>query len=435
MQKAAVIALGCPKNTVEAEYLLGMLHDRGYGICADPADADIAIIHTCSFIHDARKESEECVKNVLSLKASRDIKVYVSGCLPQLLQNKTAKMFPEIDGFVGTGALADLPDFISGKKPASPFKKGGLNDSKYRILSSPLPYAYLKIAEGCGHKCSFCIIPSLRGKYESRSIESLVEEASVLADSGIKELIIVAQDTSAFGKDIYNKYVLDKLLTDLSKVKKLKWIRLMYAYPSSITDELIDVIKKHSNICKYIDMPVQHASGKVLADMKRPSNTRKIVEKIKNRAPEIVLRTSFITGFPGESKKDFTELLGFVKEGFFQYAGFFEYSDQKNAASSKLSGKVAHKTARQRRIELEKAQYVVFKSKIEKLKDNFFGFLVENCVKHSKKYLISGRFEFQAPGIDGGAYAFSAKPVPAGKLCKAAVKGVDGYNIKAEMKI
>ncbi|MDR1195540.1 MAG: 30S ribosomal protein S12 methylthiotransferase RimO [Endomicrobium sp.] len=434
MQKVAVVALGCSKNTVEAEYLLGILKNKGFVLSADVREADIVIIHTCSFIRDAREESENCIKNVLLLKNKRDVKVFVSGCLPQLLKEETVKKFPLIDGYIGTGALDKLPVLISNKQQCGSLEAGGLNDSKYRVLSSRLPSAYLKIAEGCGHKCSFCIIPSLRGKYVSRSVKSLRDEAKSLAQAGVRELVLTAQDTTSYGLDIYNVFSLDKLLSEIAKIKELKWIRLMYAYPSGITDSLLDVFNEYKNICNYIDIPIQHISKKVLSLMKRPPNTEKIVQKIKNRLPDIVLRTSLIAGFPQETESDVRELIGFINKGYFQYAGVFEYSDEKNAPSSKLKNQVSRAIAAKRRIEIENAQYEVFKSKMKYLKNTETEFFAESCEKKGDKYLISGRSVFQAPEVDANTLVSSDKALETGKFYKAVIKNHDGYNIKAALQ-
>ncbi|MDR1695866.1 MAG: 30S ribosomal protein S12 methylthiotransferase RimO [Endomicrobium sp.] len=435
MQKVAVIALGCPKNTVEAEYLLGILNDKGYILTNNAREADIAVIHTCSFIQDARTESENCIKKILELKSEKNLKVYVSGCLPQLLKENFADAFPGVDGFVGTGELPEVLRLMSGKnKPSGLFlKPGGLNDSKFRILSSPLPTAYLKIAEGCNHSCSFCIIPSLRGKYTSRTIASLADEAETLSVSGVKELIIIAQDTTSYGKDLYNRFSLDKLLAKLAKIKGLKFIRLMYAYPSSVTDGLLDVIKEYGNICKYMDIPVQHASKNVLARMKRPLNTVKIIEKISSRVPDIVLRTSLITGFPGETDADIKELERFIKSGYFQYAGVFEYSGQKEASSFKLKNRISPQKAKERKILIENAQYGVFKTKAAALKNKKIEFTAENCKKAGALHIVSGRTFFQAPEIDGNIVIRSKKPVSPGKFYFAEITGNEGYDITAKL--
>lgn len=433
MKTVSVVALGCPKNTVEAEYLLGMLGNKGYFITVNAQEADIIIIHTCSFIYDARTESEKCINDMLLLKKKKDVKVYVSGCLPQLLKEEMLKNFPLIDGCAGTGALDKIPALISGKKTENLFTPGGLNASKYRVLSSSLPSAYLKIAEGCSHSCSFCIIPKLRGKFKSRSVESLCDEAECLSEAGVRELILIAQDTSAYGLDLYKSFSLDKLLSRLAKIKGLKWIRLMYAHPSSITDKVLDVFEEYKNICSYMDIPIQHISANMLAAMKRPLGTRRIIEKIKKRLPGISLRTSIISGFPGETEADVRELAGFISEGHFLYAGVFQYSDQKEAPSSKLSKHISAETAKARRIEIENAQYRVFESKIRSLKNTETEFFAEKCFKKGEKHLTAGRTAFQAPEIDGTALIVSGKALKRGGFYKAVIKGGEGYNIKAEL--
>jgi ribosomal protein S12 methylthiotransferase len=431
MQTIAVIALGCPKNTVEAEYLLGIFKEKGFKISSNLDEVDIVVIHTCSFIKAAKSESEKCIRTILDIKKKKSLRVYVSGCLPQLLKEKMSAIFPNIDGFAGTGTLQSLPDLVFGKNFGGfIWPPGGLNDSNYRVLSSSIPSAYLKIAEGCGHICSFCIIPVLRGRYESRTMESLVDEATALAESGIKELILIAQDTTGYGKDIYDAFVLDKLIVKLSKIGGLKWIRLLYAHPSSITDGLIEVFKEHKKICSYIDIPIQHASKSVLSAMKRPLNTPDIIEKIKRKLPDIVLRTSIIVGFPGEMKKDVNELINFLNRGYFQYVGVFEYSDLKGTVSSKLKGHVRAATTKERRIMIENVQYDIFKSKIDKIKNNTVEFLVESCLKKGNTYSIKGRSSFQSPEIDGNIILTNDTPLMIGEFCKAKVKSVYGYSIR-----
>ncbi|MCA6072364.1 MAG: 30S ribosomal protein S12 methylthiotransferase RimO [Endomicrobium sp.] len=430
MQKVAIVALGCPKNIVEAEYLLGIFKNKGFEISDNLDEADIAVVHTCSFIKTAKKESEKSIRDVLDIKKKTGLRVYVSGCLPQLLKEKMSTFFPNIDGFVGTGTLKNLPELIFNKSFGKfLFQPGGLNNSSHRLLSSSIPSAYLKIAEGCNHRCSFCIVPVLRGDYKSRKIDSLVSEARALADSGIRELILVAQDTTSYGKDIYNAFALDKLLIKLSRIKELRWIRLLYAYPSSITDNLIAVFEAHKNICKYIDIPIQHISKSILSAMRRPLNTVAVIEKIKNKLPDIVLRTSIITGFPGETEKDINELIAFLNQGYFQYVGVFEYSNQKEADSSRLKKHVKNSVAKERRTLIEKTQYGIFKSKIDRMCGDTIDVLIESCLKKNNKYHIEGRSYFQSPEIDGNMMLTGDRPLVVGKFYKATIKGVSGYNV------
>ncbi|MDR3244628.1 MAG: 30S ribosomal protein S12 methylthiotransferase RimO [Elusimicrobiota bacterium] len=436
--KASIISLGCPKNTVESEYMLGILKQQGFDITTDLQETDIAIVHTCSFIDKARKESEKSIRNLIALKKKRDIKIYVSGCLVQLLKESILEKFPQIDGCIGTGSLNKLKDLIKSNKTIdNPFIAGGLNlnNAKSRILSSNMPFSYLKIAEGCNHKCSFCIIPNLRGKYESRNIDSLVKEARSLTQIGIKEIVLIAQDTTSYGIDLYNAFALDKLLVKLSKTQEIKRIRLLYAYPQSITKDLLKTINDFPNICKYIDIPIQHISKKLLSLMNRPLNTRKIIEDIHNKYGKIVLRTSFICGFPQETKQDVKELIDFIKEGHFQYGGVFRYSDNPNATSAKLKGNIAKEIVQERKIEIENAQYAVFKSKIEYIKGKDIEVLIEKCSQKAKGgYIISARADFQAPEIDGNTLFISEKPLKIGSFASVKILSNAGYNIRAKIK-
>ncbi|MDR3048320.1 MAG: 30S ribosomal protein S12 methylthiotransferase RimO [Elusimicrobiota bacterium] len=431
--KASIIVLGCPKNIVESEYMLGILKEQGFQISSDLKEADIAIVHTCSFIDSARKESEKSIKNLINLKRNGvpNLKIFVSGCLPQLLKESLIIKFPQIDGYIGTGSLNKLPNIIKSQKQIDIGRAGGLRTAKNRILSSNLPYAYLKIAEGCNHNCSFCIIPKLRGKYCSRSMQSLLKEAQGLADAGIKELIIIAQDTTSYGSDLYNAFVLDKLLVKLSEIKEIKRIRLLYAYPNSITEDLLKVISERQNISKYIDIPIQHISRPILSLMRRPLNTRKIIEKISAKYPKIVLRTSFIAGFPQETKRDIKELTDFIKEGHFQYGGVFKYCDNKESLSSKLARHIVQKESQARKLLIENAQYEVFKSKFEKLKGQTMEVLVENCRQKGNDYIIKARLDFQSPEIDGNTIFKSPMPIPIGNFVQVKVQSNKGYDIKA----
>ncbi|MDR3111866.1 MAG: 30S ribosomal protein S12 methylthiotransferase RimO [Elusimicrobiota bacterium] len=433
-KKITVITLGCHKNTVEAEYLLGIFRKKNFILTANIKETDIVLIHTCSFIESARIESENHIRYVLKLKEATDLKVYVSGCLVQLLKEDFAKKFPNVDGFVGTGDLINIENIISNESPCdSEFLAGGLNESKYRVLSSGLPYAFIKIAEGCSHKCSFCIIPYVRGKYKSRHIGDIVAETKTLVSCGIREIILVAQDTTSFGHDIYGKFALGKLLSKLAKISSLKWIRLLYAYPASITDELINIFKEYETVCNYIDIPIQHVSPKMLLSMRRPLNTVKIIEKIKNKAPEIVLRTSLITGFPGESEEDILELINFLKQEYFQYIGVFEYSNEKKADSSLLDQQIETGIAKKRRILIENVHYEVFKVKFNRMCGSTTDMLVENCEKKRGSYKITGRSYFQSPEVDGNIVLESENALQVGKFYKIRMNSLLGYNINSQV--
>lgn len=426
-----IITLGCNKNTVEAEYLSGSFTSKGFLLTQNIIEADIIVVHTCSFVGDARAESERAVEYALKIKKPQ-AKVYVTGCLPQLLGEGFISKFPDVSGFLGTGSTQKLPDLILRKKSVcDATKAGGFNDNSVRVLSSALDYAYLKIAEGCSHKCSFCVIPRIRGAYRSRTTRSLIEEAKTLAASGVKEIILIAQDTTSYGIDLYNRFSLSKLLENLCKVDGIKRIRLMYAYPSSITGELLKVIADNPQICNYIDVPVQHISQKMLKAQRRPLNTRDVIYGIIKKLPDITLRTTFITGFPGETEKDFKELLDFTLEGNFTYAGVFCYSDEAQALSYKLKGKVSAEIAQKRKIILEKAQQTVFERKIKKLYGRQAEVFVESCQKKGNKYIISGRLSSQAPEIDGVTVFESSLKAKLSSFKKVIITGTDGYNITA----
>jgi ribosomal protein S12 methylthiotransferase len=324
---------------------------------------------------------------------------------------------PQIVQSLQNSKLLDLP-------------AGGLNNSRFRLLSSPLPFTYLKIAEGCNHKCTFCIIGDLRGRYKSRTIKSLIEEAKSLADCGIKELIIIAQDTTSFGIDIYNAFVLDKLLKGLCKISGLKWIRLLYAYPQSINNRLLNVISNNEKVCNYIDIPIQHISRRILSLMQRPPNTRKIIENISEKFPNIVLRTSLIAGFPTETDKDILELVDFLKQGHFRYAGVFDYSNNALAPSSKLGNQISPQKIKERKIILENAQYEVFKSQIELLKNKEVEVLIESVKKVPEGFDVFARAAFQAPEIDGRLTWKSSQAHQIGSFQKVKIDSLKGYTIK-----
>ncbi|MDR0486582.1 MAG: 30S ribosomal protein S12 methylthiotransferase RimO [Elusimicrobiota bacterium] len=427
--RVALIVLGCPKNTVEAQYLLGKLRDCNYGIADNVEEADIVVVHTCSFIKKARMESQKTIRALLRLKQKKNLMVFVTGCLPQLLKESILKEFPQIDGYIGTGSLHMLTDLVENLLPKIDWTPGGLNNAKSRVLDSK--YAYLKIAEGCNHRCSFCIIPSLRGAYKSVKMQSLIDEARALAENGVKELILIAQDTSNYGIDLYRAPVLDKLLSKLSAIQELKWIRLLYGYPQNISGDLLKVISENPKVCKYLDIPIQHISAKILSLMKRPQNTRKTIEKIRAAFPQIMLRTSLIAGFPQENKADLKEILDFIKEGHFLYCGVFGYSDNKGTAAYSMNRKICAADINERKILMENAQYEVFKRKIEALKNRETEIFISNCRKDGGVYKIEARTSFQAPEIDGKTFLTDANPAEIGSFRNVKIVSNNGYNLKA----
>ena len=428
--KVSFITLGCSKNTVEAESVLGLFLKEGYEISNDLSKTDIIIIHTCSFIQDAQAESHYQIQQAGLLKQqNKDLKIYVSGCLAQLLQEKMQKDYPFIDGYVGTGNFDKIVKLIKKNKTfADTSCAGGVNTFKTRVLSTNLPSTYIKIAEGCNHRCSYCIIPDLRGNFVSRPVNSITDEAKALADAGIQELNVIAQDTTSYGIDIYGKLSLAKLLKELSKIKQLKWIRLLYAYPSTITKELLETIYESENICNYIDIPIQHISKHVLKNMKRPVNTKQIIENIKKDFPEITLRTSLITGFPDETETDFKELLSFIKQNYFEHVGIFGYSDQKLAKSYKLKNKISQRIIEKRVQLLANAQF----KNVEKNNKEKTGKTFEVLPETISENKIHCRAFFQAPEIDNTIIVNKNKNIELGKFTEITIKGYKDYDLIAK---
>ena len=426
--KVSLITLGCSKNTVESEAVAGLFVKEGFEITGNVSQADIIVIHTCSFIADAQKESEQCILSAKNLKdKNKNLKIYVSGCLPQLIGKEFIKKYPFIDGYVGTGGFEKIVKLIKKQKFFSSIENpSGVNNFKRRILSTTLPTTYIKIAEGCNHRCSFCLIPQLRGDYKSRTIKSVVDEAKALAACGIKELNIIAQDTTSYGIDIYGKPSLVMLLDKISNISSLKWIRLLYAYPLNISYDLLKIISERKNICGYIDIPIQHTNKSILSKMARPLNTVEIIENIKNKFPNIVLRTSLIVGFPGETEKEFKELVNFVGQNYFENIGIFGYSDQEKAKSFKLKNKKSQKIIDERKQIIANVQFEnVIKNNKAKIGRKFEAFV--ESIDKNKAYC---RTEFQAPEIDGITIVnLKNKKINPGQFIKTTVSNFKNYDL------
>lgn len=345
--KIGLVSLGCPKNQVDGEVLLGkILEDPTYVLCAEPALCDVVLINTCGFIDDAKRESIETILEFCQLKEETGIScVIATGCLAERYKDEVLKEIPELDGVVGIGKNAEIISIIEkaldGKKPAEYGSKYDLPMDGPRVLTTPSHYAYLKIAEGCSNRCTFCAIPSIRGDYRSRKMEEILKEAKELADFGVKELIIVAQDTTRYGIDLYGELKLSQLLSELCKIDGFKWIRLMYCYPDTITDELLQTIANNDKIVKYIDIPLQHINDTVLKRMNRRGDgklIREVVAKIRKTVPGVFIRTTMIAGFPGETEEQFEELCEFIGEAKFERLGCFAYSIEEGTPAEKLDG-------------------------------------------------------------------------------------------------
>lgn len=411
MAKIGFISLGCPKNQVDSEVMIGLLQARGHVLTADPADADVLIINTCSFIADSKKESIETILAAAQLKRSGACrKLIVTGCLAERYPMEIRSDLAEVDAVLGTNQIKEIVRAVAGKPVAPPNSYGRSDASLYlydhetpRTLIGPRYTAYMKVSEGCDHTCSFCIIPKIRGSFRSRSIASLVREATQLAAQGVKEITLVSQDTTSYGRDLGIEDGLANLLEALDKVEGLRWIRFLYVYPDLVNDRLIDVVNSSLKICRYIDMPLQHASARVLKAMRRGGNRAsltRMVERISNGIPGVTFRTTMIVGFPGESREDFLELKHFCRDIEFDRLGVFTYSDEEDTIAYGLKSKVPARTAERRRRALMEQQSVIAGRKSRHLIGREFTVLVEGPSQESE-LLLQGRLESQAPEIDG----------------------------------
>lgn len=408
--KVGIISLGCVKNRVDAEMLLYRIRNAGFKLCEDVAMADVAIINTCGFIESAKQESIEEILELSELKKEGKIKaIIVTGCLAERYKEEVMKEIPEADAVVGIGANEDIVDIINevleGKKQQCFPDKLLLPLEGGRIQSTPYYYAYLKIAEGCDNRCTYCAIPMIRGKFRSRKMEDIIEEAKHLAENDVKELIVVAQDTSLYGKDIYGELMLSKLLKKLCEIDGIKWIRVLYCYPDKITDELLQVMAEEEKIVKYLDLPLQHCNGRVLKAMNRKGNKEelvKLIAKIRERVPGIVLRTTFIAGFPTETEEEFAELESFAKEVKFERVGCFAYSQEENTPAARLEPQVPQEVKERRAEIIMENQQDIMEEFCQTLDGKTIDVLVEGFDQYAECFY--GRSPWDAPEVDGSVF-------------------------------
>lgn len=432
--KISLINHGCAKNLVDAELMLGMLAKKGYTITLDETDADIVIVNTCSFIHDAEKESVQSILQMID----EGKKVIVTGCLSQKHDKDLKDAIPELAGMIGTSNLRDVVKIVDDIAKGEEYESIIDKDPKYiypedieRQQITVGASSYLKIGEGCNYQCGYCIIPKLRGKYISRPIENIVKEANELVNKGVTEIILIAQDTSSYGIDLYGKQALPELLEELNKIENLSWIRIMYAYPTQMTDELIDAIAKLDKVVKYVDIPLQHSHPRVLESMRRPvMDYRKLVAKIRERIPNVSVRTSLIVGYPGETEEEFEDLYQFVKDVKFDRMGAFEYSREKGTYSDKLKGHLSEKVKRERRDRLMKLQQQISLENNEKYIDSTIKCIVEG---YTDDGIVILRSEHDAPEIDGVVYAKSNEPVVPGDIEEVKITRADEYDLFGEI--
>jgi ribosomal protein S12 methylthiotransferase len=413
----SLVSLGCPKNLVDAEVMLGHLPAERFTIVTNDSEADIIVVNTCAFISEAQKESVETILEVADHKKNGRCKLLiVSGCLPQRYQDELANELPEVDFFMGTADAPRILELLDSHLQGEQQQEIGLPDYLYdhttpRVTSSPFYSAYVKIAEGCANHCSYCVIPSIRGTLRSRTIPSVIAEVERLVENGVKEINLIAQDVTAFGTERGNGPELTALLRELVKIDKLAWLRLLYAYPDGITDELLDLIATEEKICSYLDLPIQHIDDQILAAMNRridEAGIRELLERIRTRIPDITLRTSLIVGFPGETDEQFRKLLAFVEEGHFERLGVFRYSREKGTSAAKLNQQVLARTKLSRYKRLMKAQSRVSFRKNLALKGRIEPTLVEGYSEETE-LLLRGRSIRQAPDVDGQVYITSGQ--------------------------
>jgi ribosomal protein S12 methylthiotransferase len=436
-----MVSLGCPKNLVDAEVMLGFLDRQGYVITTDEKDADIIIVNTCSFIKEAKQESIDAILDLADRKHDGRCRLLiVTGCLPQRYQEELCRELPEVDIFVGTGDYPRIAEIIAEKSGISGQLRyiGDPNfvydEDSPRLNSSPLYSAYLKIAEGCSNQCAYCVIPSLRGSYRSRPMDGLLDEAWRLVAGGARELNIIAQDITRYGQDLEGDVSLEGLLSRLTGIADLAWIRLLYSYPDGISDGLIRLIKEEEKICKYLDLPLQHISDPILKRMNRRSTSaeiRALIAKLRREIPDIALRTSLIVGFPGETEEDFKQLLQFVEEVQFDRLGVFCYSREEGTPAAEMADQISERVKRERYKKLMKAQARLSFKRNRHLVGRTEQVIVEGYSEETD-LLLKGRCSRQAPDIDGQVY-ITAGTANVGDIVRMKITDSSDYDLIGEI--
>ncbi len=432
--RVGLVSLGCPKNQVDAEHIVYNLREEGYEIIPDAALADVAVINTCGFIESAKQEAIDTILEFCTLKSEGRIKaVIVTGCLAERYKAEIRSELPEVDAVVGLGANELLGEII---KKVLAGETADMSGDKYsliidaRRIVSTETFAYLKIAEGCDNHCTYCAIPSIRGKLRSRKLESIVDEAKWLAKVGFKEIILVAQDTTVYGLDLYGKPMICELLRELCKIDGLKWIRTLYSYPERITDELIELIASEEKLVKYLDIPIQHCNDRVLKRMNRKSTKAELVslvKKLRERIPGVILRTTLIAGFPGETEEEFEELCEFVNEMKFDRLGCFAYSQEEGTSAALLPDQLDEEEKRRRADTVTETQMLISDRQSEERVGKDMEVVVEGWDKWADCYF--GRSYAEAPEIDGKIFFTSDSPRTVGEYVKVHIDGTMDYDL------
>ena len=438
--KILLVSLGCDKNLVDSEVMLGMLAEKGYTFTNDEAEAEIAVVNTCCFINDAKEESVNAILEMAELKKSGQLKaLIVTGCLAQRYQKEIREEIEEVDAIIGTSAIdkiaETIEDAIAGESREHMLPLDGkLSGNRKRMVTTGGHYAYLKIAEGCDKCCTYCIIPAIRGEYRSVLMEELTAEAETLAAGGVKELILVAQETTLYGLDLYGEKKLPELLARLCRIPGLYWIRILYCYPEEITDDLIRVIKQEEKICHYLDIPVQHGSDSVLKRMGRKTNSeqiRNMVKKLRENIPDICLRTTLITGFPGETEKDHETLMEFVDEMEFDRLGVFTYSPEEGTPASLMPDQVGEDVKEKRRDAIMELQQEIAYEAAGKMEGKSVDAMIEGKIADEDAYVA--RTYKDAPNVDGYLFIHTDRQLMSGDFVKVRITGSYEYDLIGEI--
>lgn len=449
MKKVLFISLGCDKNLVDSEKMLGLLNESGYVIVEEEAEADAIVVNTCCFIHDAKEESIETILEMAAWKQNGNLKaLVVTGCLAQRYQDEIEEAIPEVDAVIGTTGYTEIVKVLDqlldqenqtdkGSAlvtccPSIDLLPASLSDK--RVVTTGGYTAYLKIAEGCNKRCTYCVIPYIRGRYRSFPMEDLLDEAERLAQSGVKELILIAQETTVYGTDIYGRKALPELLRKLCRIEGITWIRVLYCYPEEITDELIQVMKEEEKICHYLDIPIQHSEDSILRKMGRRTNREELislVEKLRREIPDIILRTTLITGFPGETEEDFNQMLDFVDEMEFDRLGVFPYSPEEGTKAAEMENQVPEEIKEQRRDAIMELQQEISAQAAADRVGEEMPVLIEGYLYEEDIYI--GRTYMDAPKVDGNVFVRSEEEMISGDIVRVLITGANEYDLMGDV--
>ena len=437
--KVGMVSLGCPKNQMDAELMLAALEQAGCEITADSGYADVVIVNTCGFIADAKQESIENILEFAQLKKEKQIKkIIVTGCLAQRYQQELADEIPECDAVLGLGANGDIAAVVEQVMAGQTVRSFPSRDQwcldGSRVLTTPYFFAYLRIADGCDNRCAYCAIPNIRGNLRSRSMEHILSEARALVSTGVKEIVLVAQDTTVYGRDLYGESRLPELLTELCKIDDLKWIRLLYCYPEHITDDLLTVMAREEKVLNYMDIPLQHAAGNVLRRMNRPGNRESLtalIGRIRAAVPDITLRTTVMVGFPGETEEDFEELCAFIQDARFQRLGCFAFSPEEDTPAYAMPDQIEDEVKFRRRDIVMEEQARISDAYNEAQVGKTVTVLVESFDRYAECWF--GRTEGDAPDIDGKVFFTATRPVQPGDMVEVHITDTMDWDLIGEM--